>query len=72
MASRWLHSWTIWRSPLRLSFAQPMMSMPWQALQHQAVAYLLKPVREAELARALVSAGRVNRVQLASLREGAA
>ena len=38
-----------------------------EALQHQAVAYLLKPVREAELARALAVAGRVNRVQLASL-----
>ena len=41
-----------------------------QALQHQAVAYLLKPVREAELARALAGAGRVNRLQLASLRGG--
>lgn len=41
-----------------------------EALQHQAVAYLLKPVREAELARALAAAGRVNRMQLASLREG--
>ncbi len=38
-----------------------------EALQHQAVAYLLKPVREADLARALSSAGRVNRVQLAAL-----
>ncbi|MCB1702235.1 MAG: response regulator transcription factor [Halioglobus sp.] len=38
-----------------------------QALRHQAVDYLLKPVREAELARALATAGRVNRVQLASL-----
>jgi len=38
-----------------------------EALQHQAVAYLLKPVREAELARALATAGRVNRVQLAAL-----
>ena len=38
-----------------------------EALQHQAVAYLLKPVREVELARALTGAGRVNRVQLASL-----
>jgi two-component system, LytTR family, response regulator AlgR len=37
------------------------------ALRHQAVAYLLKPVREAELARALTAAGRVNRVQLAAL-----
>lgn len=37
------------------------------ALQHQAVAYLLKPVREAELARALAVAARVNRVQLEAL-----
>ncbi len=41
-----------------------------EALQHQAVAYLLKPVREAELARALAGAGRVNRVQLAALSGG--
>ncbi len=40
-----------------------------QALQHQAVAYLLKPVREAALEQALASASRVNRVQLASLRD---
>jgi two-component system response regulator AlgR len=39
-----------------------------EALQHQAVAYLLKPVREKELSRALANAGRVNRLQLASLR----
>jgi len=39
-----------------------------EALQHQAVAYLLKPVREQELSRALANAGRVNRLQLASLR----
>lgn len=38
-----------------------------EALQHQTVAYLLKPVREADLARALASAGKINRVQLASL-----
>ncbi|MDZ7783689.1 MAG: LytTR family DNA-binding domain-containing protein [Halioglobus sp.] len=38
------------------------------ALRHEAVAYLLKPVREADLRRALDSAARVNRVQLASLR----
>ncbi len=38
-----------------------------EALQHQAVAYLLKPVREVELARALGSASRLNRVQLAAL-----
>ena len=38
-----------------------------EALQHQAVAYLLKPVRSADLERALGNAGRVNRVQLAKL-----
>lgn len=38
-----------------------------EALQHQAMAYLLKPVRELELERALVAAGRVNRLQLAAL-----
>lgn len=41
-----------------------------EALQYQSVAYLLKPVREAELARALAGAGRVNRVQLAALSGG--
>jgi two-component system response regulator AlgR len=40
------------------------------ALQHQAVAYLLKPVREAELSAALAGATRVNRMQLAALRGG--
>ena len=43
-----------------------------QALQHHAVAYLLKPVREADLSGALATAGRVNRMQLASLSEDAA
>jgi two-component system response regulator AlgR len=38
-----------------------------EALQHQAVAYLLKPVREEELVRALGSASKLNRVQLAAL-----
>jgi len=38
------------------------------ALRHQAVAYLLKPVREEELDKALKLAGRVNRVQVAALR----
>lgn len=42
-----------------------------EALQHQVSAYLLKPVREAQLAQALANAGRVNRVQLAALAEGA-
>ena len=41
-----------------------------EALRHEAVAYLLKPVRESELARAITRAGRVNRVQLATLRGG--
>jgi len=40
-----------------------------EALQHQAAAYLLKPVRELELSRALATAGRVNRAQLAALAE---
>ena len=39
-----------------------------EAFQHQAMAYLLKPVREAELAEALSAAGRINRLQLAALR----
>ncbi|MEH6583071.1 MAG: LytTR family DNA-binding domain-containing protein [Halioglobus sp.] len=39
-----------------------------EALQHQVVAYLLKPVREAALAAALTGASRVNRVQLAAIR----
>ena len=39
------------------------------ALQHEAVAYLLKPVRGEELSAALDRAGRVNRLQLAALRE---
>lgn len=38
-----------------------------QALDHRAIAYLLKPVREGELERALLSAVRLNRAQLAAL-----
>lgn len=38
-----------------------------QAFQQQAVAYLLKPVREADLEKALLTAGKVNRLQLAEL-----
>ncbi|MCZ6830244.1 MAG: response regulator, partial [Gammaproteobacteria bacterium] len=37
------------------------------ALEQQAVAYLLKPVREEQLRSAIDRAGRVNRLQLASL-----
>jgi two-component system, LytTR family, response regulator AlgR len=40
-----------------------------EALRQQAAAYLLKPVREADLERALQQAGRVNRIQVAALRE---
>jgi two-component system, LytTR family, response regulator AlgR len=38
-----------------------------EALDNQAAAYLLKPVREEKLAAAMQRAGKVNRVQLASL-----
>jgi two-component system response regulator AlgR len=38
-----------------------------QALENEAVAYLLKPVREDKLRDAIERAGRVNRVQLAAL-----
>ncbi len=38
-----------------------------EALRQQAIAYLLKPIREADLAAALQRAGRINRVQLAAL-----
>lgn len=41
-----------------------------EALQHQAIAYLLKPVREKDLASALDGAARVNNLQLAALRDG--
>ena len=58
-------------SPPAVIFCTAYDEYALQALQHQAVAYLLKPVREADLTRALVAAGRVNRVQLASLREQA-
>jgi two-component system response regulator AlgR len=40
------------------------------ALEQQAVAYLLKPVREEKLRLAIERAGRVNRMQLASLSAG--
>ena len=39
-----------------------------EALRSQAMAYLVKPVRETELAAALAAAARVNRMQLAALR----
>ncbi|MFV0477552.1 MAG: LytR/AlgR family response regulator transcription factor [Parahaliea sp.] len=38
------------------------------ALRHHAAGYLLKPIREGDLAQTLVRAGRINRVQVASLK----
>jgi len=55
-------------SPPAVVFCTAYDEYALQALQHHAVAYLLKPVREAALAQALAGASRVNRVQLASLR----
>lgn len=40
------------------------------ALDKQAAAYLLKPVREEKLRRAIERAGRANRMQIAGLQEG--
>ena len=55
-------------SPPAVIFCTAYDEYALEALRHQAVAYLLKPVRSGELAQALDNAGRVNRVQLASLR----
>jgi two-component system response regulator AlgR len=57
------------QSPPAIIFCTAYDEYALQALRHQAVAYLLKPVREAELARALAAARRVNRMQLAALRD---
>ena len=59
-------------SPPAVIFCTAYDEYALEALRHQAVAYLLKPVRARELERALDNAGRVNRVQLASLRSEAA
>jgi two-component system response regulator AlgR len=58
-------------SPPAVIFCTAYDEYALQALRQQAVAYLLKPVREAELTRALAGARRVNRLQLASLRDAA-
>ena len=55
-------------SPPAIVFCTAFDEYALQALQLQAMAYLLKPVREAELEAALANAGRVNRLQLAALR----
>ena len=54
-------------SPPAVIFCTAYDEYALSALQHQVVAYLLKPVRQADLARALDAAGRVNRLQLAGL-----
>ena len=56
-------------SPPAVIFCTAYDEYALQALQHQAMAYLLKPVREAQLERALQGAVRINRAQLASLRQ---
>jgi len=56
------------RQPPAVIFCTAYDEYALEALRHQAVAYLLKPIREADLSRALAVAGRVNRVQLAALR----
>ena len=58
-------------SPPAVIFCTAYDEYALQALQHQAMAYLLKPVREAELAHALDNAARINRMQLVNLRETA-
>ncbi|MEP5567085.1 MAG: LytTR family DNA-binding domain-containing protein [Halioglobus sp.] len=59
-------------SPPAVVFCTAYDEYALQALQHHAMAYLLKPVRETELAQALEGAARINRMQLASLQVAAA
>lgn len=58
-------------SPPAVVFCTAYDEYALQALQHQAMAYLLKPVREADLAQALEGAARINRLQLANLQNAA-
>lgn len=55
------------REPPALVFCTAYDEYALEALQTQAVAYLLKPVRERDLERALAAAVRVNRAQLRTL-----
>lgn len=55
------------RNPPAVIFCTAYDEYALQALQQQATGYLLKPVRENELARALRGAARLNRVQLDAL-----
>jgi two-component system response regulator AlgR len=57
--------------PPAVIFCTAYDSYALDALDNQAAAYLLKPVREEKLAAAMARAGRVNRVQLASLQSEA-
>lgn len=57
--------------PPAVIFCTAYDSYALDAMDNQAAAYLLKPVREEKLAAAMARAGKVNRVQLASLQEEA-
>lgn len=56
-------------SPPAIVFCTAFDDHALEALQHQVAAYLLKPVRQEDLEGALQKAGRVNRVQLANIKE---
>jgi len=58
-------------SPPAVVFCTAYDEYAMQALQQHAVAYLMKPVRAEQLEQALAGAGRINRLQLARLREEA-
>ena len=57
-----------WDQPPAVVFCTAYDEYALEAMNHQAVAYLLKPVRQEKLVQALASASKVNRLQLATLR----
>lgn len=57
------------RSPPAVIFCTAFEEHALAAFQVQAVGYLLKPVRKEQLLEALAKANRINRVQLAAVRE---
>ncbi len=59
-------------NPPAIAFCTAYDEYTLQAFKYHAVAYLLKPARAEDLAECLRSASRVNRVQLARLREAPA